>query len=1095
MTTPEGVTNDPSEERCPRFSTPAWVLRPKRGLLRMTSKERDRNATEAAAAAPVVRNRSRGRTFCIAVITVAAVAAIVFHEPIRQLLSSPSGLELLIQASAGAAYRPFDGRLSGGFPYKPVRPKMRDDDGARGLPDGDFWKIAAAALRLQEQQRPADAHAQATVHLLLGNYEKAVSALEELIRERSSAGATDAAVSIRRADLLNDLSAAYYARGQQRNYPSDFFAALDAAEQAWMLKQTPEIAWNRAVAASGLRLDSIADRAWNDFLGLADSPEWRRESADRRAALHRRSEADEWSDVQLLLDAWHDARRRAAFDEMVTRLPARATQYFDEVLLPAWASAQLAGRDQDRSLEIASQIARHPVLETEPFLSTAISAIEHACVSARRCDAAARAHLAYAEGERLFRAHQFTQAAPFFAQAEPIFAQMASPYTHAARIRHAGVQLAGNDFRAALRSGREILADAQVARYRMVRARVHWLIGLGELHAGHPEESLEHYRAAHRLFLEARDTANVAAIEVLLAEALEFAGDPDRGNEHHVRSLELMAESGDRSRYGLTLYMAGHAAVMRTRLHAARLLLDEAIRVSASDGRVAIAALAAQWQAAIALRNGDVRSGSRYAKMGMEYSRAVSDAPLRARIAAYAYGGTWAEDGVAATPEAALNDAIRFFTDSGDRSWLPQLLQQRASLHRTRGDAVSAERDLREGIQVAEDVVRATPSAMREAFTANVDQAYSDLIDLLQDAGRSAEALEISERERLLGRRSLRYPTVHEAIARIPADVCVAVFSRRARSVIVWVASGGRLRTVEWEISPTEAADHLRRVQEPYSSAGALSSLYNLLMRPWLPSDVQELVIVPAAGMENVPFSALLDRHTQESLIDRVSVSLAVSVTAFAESLDDRRDPSARLLIVGDPTYRKAPRLPATRAEARAVSRHYRDATLLLEQDATASRILAAIERATSFHFAAHAVVNDFAPEMSALLVAGEGGDDDGRLYVHDLFDRRLELDLVVLSACSTARSREGRPRGNMTIARAFLNAGANVVVGTLWPVRDDAAAAFSTRFHQELAAGVPIAAAVRTAQLHVRSRYPSVSDWAGFCVIRGATPARRNDV
>jgi len=55
---------------------------------------------------------------------------------------------------------------------------------------------------------------------------------------------------------------------------------------------------------------------------------------------------------------------------------------------------------------------------------------------------------------------------------------------------------------------------------------------------------------------------------------------------------------------------------------------------------------------------------------------------------------------------------------------------------------------------------------------------------------------------------------------------------------------------------------------------------------------------------------------------------------------------------------------------------------------------------------------------------------------------------------------------GTPSVARAFLDAGARAVVGTLREIDDDIAAELFTRFHERLRAGEVPAAALRTAQL-----------------------------
>lgn len=71
---------------------------------------------------------------------------------------------------------------------------------------------------------------------------------------------------------------------------------------------------------------------------------------------------------------------------------------------------------------------------------------------------------------------------------------------------------------------------------------------------------------------------------------------------------------------------------------------------------------------------------------------------------------------------------------------------------------------------------------------------------------------------------------------------------------------------------------------------------------------------------------------------------------------------------------------------------------------------------------------------------------DDGLLTASEIAGLDLDADWVVLSACNTAGG-DGRPdaEGLSGLARAFLFAGAQSIMVSHWPVRDDAAARLTT--------------------------------------------------
>ena len=90
----------------------------------------------------------------------------------------------------------------------------------------------------------------------------------------------------------------------------------------------------------------------------------------------------------------------------------------------------------------------------------------------------------------------------------------------------------------------------------------------------------------------------------------------------------------------------------------------------------------------------------------------------------------------------------------------------------------------------------------------------------------------------------------------------------------------------------------------------------------------------------------------------------------------------------------------------------------------------------------------------------------------------------MVLSACSTRGGRTLAGEGPQSLSRGFIDAGAARVVGTLWPVRDEAATVLIESFYRHLLTERRSpAAALRSAQreLRAQARFAAPHDWAGF--------------
>jgi CHAT domain-containing protein len=143
-------------------------------------------------------------------------------------------------------------------------------------------------------------------------------------------------------------------------------------------------------------------------------------------------------------------------------------------------------------------------------------------------------------------------------------------------------------------------------------------------------------------------------------------------------------------------------------------------------------------------------------------------------------------------------------------------------------------------------------------------------------------------------------------------------------------------------------------------------------------------------------------------------------------------------------------------------------------------------------HFATHGLLDDKHPELSGIvlsMVNEKGQAQDGFLQLQDIYDLRLPVDLVVLSACRTGIGKQIRGEGLIGLSRGFMYAGAARIVASLWKVDDDATAALMERFYWHLIKQkVSPSAALKAAKLDImksRVAWRAPYYWAGF-VLQG---------
>jgi CHAT domain-containing protein len=292
------------------------------------------------------------------------------------------------------------------------------------------------------------------------------------------------------------------------------------------------------------------------------------------------------------------------------------------------------------------------------------------------------------------------------------------------------------------------------------------------------------------------------------------------------------------------------------------------------------------------------------------------------------------------------------------------------------------------------------------------------------------------------------------------------------------------------------------------SEAAGAARLYTDLMEPalaGLASTITRLVIMPDGPLHSVPFDVLRRGADGDPLASRFEISLAPSCSTWLRwSRAQRAEAPSPVLALADPTLSAGPDVPAgyraatfasglslgplpsARQEVRSVvSRLGGGSLLIVGGDATERFIkMAELNRFKMLHLAVHAVVDEQHPERSALLLAPGADDEDGLLQIREIVNLDLRGRLVILSSCSSASGTMVEGEGVMGLARAFFQAGAVAVVGGLWPLRDQEAAALVEEMSAHLAGGTSISAALAAARRsRIKAGAPAAS-WAGLVVL-----------
>ena len=291
--------------------------------------------------------------------------------------------------------------------------------------------------------------------------------------------------------------------------------------------------------------------------------------------------------------------------------------------------------------------------------------------------------------------------------------------------------------------------------------------------------------------------------------------------------------------------------------------------------------------------------------------------------------------------------------------------------------------------------------------------------------------------------------------------------------------------------------------------------LYELLLKPGLADGIKNLIIIPDDILNLLPFETLLTADQNgDWLIKKYTVYYAPSLSSLRElahhqNRKNRPKPQHNLLAVGDPYYgdleEKYPelstkaifqdfysltdlkfyRLRYSHEEVRRISSLIPRSTVLEREKASEDLVKSAnLADYKIIHFAAHGLIDDQKPARSAIILTLDNDPaEDGFLQMREVFNLKLNADLVVLSSCQTGLGQFIKGEGIEGISRAFFYAGSSSVVMSLWTINDQVSAQFMERFYYHLKGTENLAEALRQVKLEMIESdivsHPYY--WAGF--------------
>ncbi len=271
-----------------------------------------------------------------------------------------------------------------------------------------------------------------------------------------------------------------------------------------------------------------------------------------------------------------------------------------------------------------------------------------------------------------------------------------------------------------------------------------------------------------------------------------------------------------------------------------------------------------------------------------------------------------------------------------------------------------------------------------------------------------------------------------------------------------------------------------------------LQQLHQILIQPIaseLPQDSNaRIIFIPQAELFFVPFPALQDA-SGKYLIEKHTILTAPAIQVLEltrqQKINKRKAIENRpALVVGNPTMpQQLSPLPGAEQEALEIAKML-NTKALTGSKATETTVKQLMQSVDIVHLATHGLLDDFKGlGVPGAIALAPSGQDDGLLTSGEIFDMKLDADLVVLSACDTGRG-DIKSDGVIGLSRSLITAGAPSIIVSLWAVSDDSTAMLMTEFYQNLRRNPDKAVALRNAMLSTMKKHYHPRDWAAFTLI-----------
>ncbi|HEX8409735.1 MAG TPA: CHAT domain-containing tetratricopeptide repeat protein [Thermoanaerobaculia bacterium] len=701
--------------------------------------------------------------------------------------------------------------------------------------------------------------------------------------------------------------------------------------------------------------------------------------------------------------------------------------------------------------------------------------------------------------QRAFVAYYLNKAAmPKFLESAKALAEKHQPAALAEVFRGMAAVEGAEDAVKAERYGRQAIALARKHRRRVTEVKATDAVALRLVQRQDYAEAIELEEKVRPIARELGLRRVLQSIEGNLGWAYFELGHYDTAEELFASAEKTADQIGERNLRAGWLIQLGNVEFQKRRYATADEYNKQALAAGATDER-----------RGYALAN---RARAAFERGLFAEARRLNDEALKAKRAANDDEAEHSSNIVAARI-AAVDDRDFKRAEKLLAGVLPHTKKNKLEAEAVLADVyalMGRPKDARDYYERAVQTARETRNEVKDkelrfAFFNTVERMFDEYVDFLVAQKEYDEALRVTEISRAESLEEGRVQTGArkldpKRVAKENGAVILSYWLGRDRSYL-WVITEKAVTLhqlpadtrIEKDVETYGAAlrDHIRGTMAASGARGR--QLYDMLVAAAkVPKDARVIVIADGK-LHALNFDTLVAPGPQRYWLRDVIVTYSGSLQLLTLP-PARRGADASMLLVGDPPAADAsfPRLPYAAKEMRAVEKHFAKRKVLEHEKATPSAYHQASPGTFDYiHFVAHGVATRKRPLDSAVILARDA--KSYKLLARAVLADKLQARLVTISSCHGAGTRTYAGEGVIGLAWAFLRAGADQVIASLWEVKDASTPKLMDEMYRHIRAGDDPAVALRKAKLTLldsNGTWQRPVYWAPFVLYAG-TDAR----